>query len=358
MKNRLNFFNGLSNPTLLLIIFILFFIKIFYFILIKNDYIAINFSGGNDSEYYHAYALGYYNSATSSWPILLKDLNNLGLYSREVVSYLLLILNLIIIPILLIKVSEIKFVGSQKNSFYMVLLCLIYPTLYFYTFDIFRDVFMVSIFLVGCFIVKKTINSSSFPIFSFFFFLSVLMGLYLLSLRIYLGYAFLLSLFLWKIKFTKKRLIFLTILYFFFLFFANYFGFFEHLTEYRTGFEEGEAGSTLGLDFSNPVMFIPNFILSTLGQLFGLYIINPLAILLFLIETIPFVFMFLYIIKNIRLADGFVRFLIIFFVIYASIWLIGNDNLGTAVRLRMYNYFAVYICFFYILRLKTHLRLH
>lgn len=358
MKSRLNFFNGLSNPTLLLIIFILFFIKIFYFILIKNDYIAVNFSGGNDSEYYHAYALGYYNNATSIWPIILKDLNSLGLYSREVVSYLLLILNLIIIPILLIKVSEINFVGSQKNSFYMVLLCLIYPTLYFYTFDIFRDVFMVSMFLVGCFIVKKTINSSSFPLFSFFFFLSVLMGLFLLSLRIYLGYAFLLSLFLWKIKFTKKRLIFLTILYFSFLFFANYFGFFEHLTEYRTGFEEGEAGSTLGLDFSNPVMFIPNFILSTLGQLFGLYIINPLAILLFLIETIPFIFMFFYIIKNIRLADGFVRFLIIFFVIYASIWLIGNDNLGTAVRLRIYNYFAVYICFFYILRLKTQLRLH
>ena len=63
--------------------------------------------------------------------------------------------------------------------------------------------------------------------------------------------------------------------------------------------------------------------------------------------------MFYYVIKNIKLADSFVRFLIIFFVIYASVWLIGNDNLGTAVRLRLYNYLAIYISFFYILRLKT-----
>ncbi len=33
-------------------------------------------------------------------------------------------------------------------------------------------------------------------------------------------------------------------------------------------------------------------------------------------------------------------------------WLIGNDNLGTAVRLRIYNYFSIYICFFYILKAK------
>ena len=59
-----------------------------------------------------------------------------------------------------------------------------------------------------------------------------------------------------------------------------------------------------------------------------------------------------YVIKNIRMADSFVRFLLIFFVIYGSVWLIGNDNLGTAVRLRMYNYFAIYISFFYILNLK------
>ena len=43
---------------------------------------------------------------------------------------------------------------------------------------------------------------------------------------------------------------------------------------------------------------------------------------------------------------------IIFFVLYGSIWLIGNDNLGTAVRLRMHNYLAIYISFFYIVSSK------
>jgi hypothetical protein len=140
------------------------------------------------------------------------------------------------------------------------------------------------------------------------------------------------------------------------LFIANYIGLLDSLTEYRSGFDEGSGGSTLGLDFSNPVMFIPNFILSLLGQLFGLYITNPIAIVLFLIETVPFFFMLVYVIKNIKLADNFVRFLIIFFVLYASVWLIGNDNLGTAVRLRLYNYFAIYICFFYILNFKHKLK--
>ena len=166
------------------------------------------------------------------------------------------------------------------------------------------------------------------------------------------------ALFLWRIKFTKKRIIFLGVLYLFMLFIINYFGFLNSLTEYRSGFDEISGGSTLGLNFSNPVMFVPNFILSMLGQLLGLYITNPMALALFFLETIPFIFMLKYIINNIKYADGFVRFLIMFFILYGSVWLIGNDNLGTAVRLRMFNYVAVYICFFYILRLKTQLSLH
>lgn len=143
------------------------------------------------------------------------------------------------------------------------------------------------------------------------------------------------------------------VLYLLVLFIANYIGVFDALTEYRSGFEELESGSTLGLDFSNPMLFIPNFILSFLGQMLGLYITNPLAIILLLVETVPFFFMLIYVFKNIKLADSFVRFLIIFFVLYASVWLIGNDNLGTAVRLRIYNYLAVYISFFYILKQKS-----
>lgn len=322
------------------------------FILVNSGLLEVGLGGGNDSDYYHDYALGYEDFAVNIWPVILRFFNDLGLYSREGISYLFLFINLFIIPLLVGKLSGLNFQNSQKYYLYSVLLCLIYPTLFFFTFDIYRDVFMVLSFLVGCLIVKKCLSRSNFISFSFFYILAILMGFFLMALRPYLGYAFLMSLVLWKIKLTKKRIFLFAILYFFVLFIANNIGVFESLTEYRSGFEEGKGGSTLGLDFSNPVMFIPNFILSTLGQLFGLYITNPMAMFLLLIETLPFFLMLKYVIKNIKRADSFVRFLLIFFVIYGSVWLIGNDNLGTALRLRMYNYFAIYISFFYILNLK------
>lgn len=347
-----NILKRVSNKALFLCIVYLVFLKVFFYFLIKNDYISFGLGGDSDANYYHGYALGYGDVAVNFWPVILRFLNDFGLYSRDGISYLLLFINLFIIPFLVAKLSNLNFKKSQKYYLYSVLLCLIYPTLFFYTFDVYRDVFMVLSFLVGCLIVKKCLSRSNFISFSYFYILAILMGLFLMALRPYLGFAFLLALVLWKIKLTKKRIFLFAILYFFVLFIANYIGIFDSLTEYRSGFEEGQGGSTLGLDFSNPVMFIPNFILSTLGQLFGLYITNPLAIILLLIETFPFFIMLKYVIKNIRMADSFVRFLLIFFVIYGSVWLIGNDNLGTAVRLRMYNYFAIYISFFYILNLK------
>lgn len=350
------FFSKISNKAIFICIFALIFIKIIFYFLIKFEYISLALGGGNDSNYYDAYALGYHDVAVNIWPIILRFLNDLGFYSRDGISYLFLFLNLFIIPIFVARLSGLDFKKNQKYYFYVFLVCLVYPTLFFYTFDIYRDVFMVFSFLVGCLIVKKSLNSNNFIVFSFFYILAILIGLFLLDLRPYLGYAFLLALVLWKIKLTKKRIFFFSILYFFALFIANYIGIFERLTEYRSGFEEGEGGSTLGLDFSNPVMFIPNFILSTLGQLFGLYVTNPFAFILLLVETVPFFAMLVYLVKNIKLADSFVRFLIIFFVLYASVWLIGNDNLGTAVRLRMYNYLVVYICFFYILKVKENIK--
>ena len=353
MRHNNYFFERVSNYSILLLIVFMCFIKLVFMISIQTGFLELSFGGGSDANYYHSYAEGYTNSAVNSWPIILRYLNNIGLYSRDLISYLLFFLNIIVIPLMTVKISGITLKGNQKYYFYALLICLMYPTLLFYSTDVYRDVFMVFVFLVGCVIVKKCLSSSNIIMVLLLFASSVLIGFILLGLRPYLGYAFLLSLLLWPISFNKKRIIFFGILYFLMLFLANYIGLLDELTEYRAGFEDGGGGSTLGLDFSNPIMFIPNFILSVLGQLFGLYITNPLAAALFLIESIPFLFMFVYVIKNIKLADKFVRFLIIFFVLYGSVWLIGNDNLGTALRLRLYNYFAIYICFFYILRLKS-----
>lgn len=345
-------FKSLPNSFLIFIIVLLVFIKSIFFIAIQNDFFSIGLGGGDDAEYYNDYALGYTDVAVNIWPVILKYLNDHRLYSRTIISYLLFFISLFLIPVLTNKLAGIRFKENQKDYLYIVLLCLIYPTIFFYTFDVYRDVFMVFSFLIGCLVVKRCLNSSNYINFLLLFIFSLIIGFFLLGLRPYLGYAFLLALFLWKIKFTKKRLVFLAVLYFSALFFVNYLGYLDFLTDYRSSFEEQGGGSTLGLDFSNPLMFIPNLMLSILGQFFGLYITNPLAIALLIIETVPICFMIVYIIKNIRLADSFVRFLIVFFVLYASVWLIGNDNLGTAVRLRIYNYLAIYICFFYMIRVR------
>lgn len=353
MKYKNNFFGRIPNSTIFASLVTVFFLKILIYIFIKNELFVISLGGGSDAEYYHSYAKGYINIAVNIWPIILRYLNDLNLYSRNAISYFFLVANLFAIPILVAKNAKINFNENQKYYLYIVLLCLIYPTLYFFTFDIYRDVFMVLTFLISCLIVKSTLNSSSFLKYFVLLSFCVLMGVFQIALRPYLGVAFLGGLLLYKVNFTKKKLILLGSLYILTLWIASYIGIFDSITEYRTGFEEAEGGSNLGLDFTNPVMFIPNFILSFLGQMFGLYITNLLAIILLLIETVPFVFMLFYVFKNIKLADNFVRFLIIFFVLYASVWLIGNDNLGTAVRLRVYNYLAIYISFFYILRQKN-----
>lgn len=352
MRNSNKFFDRISNSIIFSLIVIIVFLKIIIYIAIQKELLILEYGGGSDAAYYHAYAIGFGDLAANNWPVILRRMNEFGLYSREYVSHLLLFLNIVVIPILLSKIAGLSFQKHQKYYLYFFLLCLVYPTLYFYTFDVYRDVFMVFVLLNGLLSVKKLLHSNSFLGYIVYLSISIMIGLILLGLRPYLGYAFFLSLLLWRIKLSKNRIIFLSILYFVSLFIANYAGFLDLLTEYRSGFEENPAGSTLGLSFSNPLLFIPNFILSILGQLFGLYITNPSAIILFALETIPFSIMLIYVVKNIRLADSFVRFLIVFFVLYASVWLIGNDNLGTAVRLRIYNYLAIYICFFYILRLK------
>lgn len=352
MQSNSSLFNKFSNSTILISIILIFFFKVIFFILLGTNSVNFSLGGGSDADYYNAYAIGAVHIAVNIWPVFLRYLNDLGLYSRGSVTNLLFILNLFVIPILVVKLSGLSFKKNQKYYLYSYLLCLIYPTIFFYSLDVYRDVFMVFAFLIGCLIVKKLLNTSGLFLFLFLFVLSLMIGMLLLNLRPYLGYAFIISLFLWKIKFTKKRLIFFTIVYLLALFVANYLGLFSFLTEYRSSLQEAEGGSTLGLNFSNPIMFVPNFILSILGQLFGLYVTNAFAVILLLVETLPFFLMLVYVVKNIKLADNFIRFLVIFFVIYASVWLIGNDNLGTAVRLRIYNYLVIYVSFFHILRLK------
>ena len=90
------FLRKISNKAIFICIFILIFIKITFYYLIKNDYVSFGLGGGNDSDYYDAYALGYVDLAVNIWPVILRFFNDLDFYSRDVISYLFLFINLCI----------------------------------------------------------------------------------------------------------------------------------------------------------------------------------------------------------------------------------------------------------------------
>lgn len=329
--------------------------KVLIFIFIKLDFFSIGvIGGGNDANYYHGYAKDELLSdeAVNVWPEILRFLDNNLYYDRDLISCFLLAINIIFIPFLSLKLIETRNVAAAIP--YLLLIIAFYPTLFFYTFDIYRDVFMVFIFLVGCLSIKYYLSSIRIENKLFFLMWIFLISCLLFLLRKYLGFSFVLAFLLagFSKVLIKNRFLLFFVFYIILLFLMSYLGFLDSLIRYRSGFTEG--GTTLGLDFSNGNIFIPNFILSFLGQLLGLYITTPLSLFAFLVETLPIIFMVKYILNNFSFVrdNSFLRFLTLFFLIYSSIWLIGNDNLGTALRLRIYNYFSVYICFFYIINLK------
>lgn len=352
MKDKDFFLSRFSNRALLNFIITIVSIKVLYFLLVYFGWFDFSLGGGSDAVYYHNYAIGNVDYATTIWPVILRQLNDFGIYSRDFISLILFIISVFFLPYLTAKLAGLSVVDEQSNFFSLFLVVTFYPTLLFYSTDIFRDVFMVFIFLLALLLSKLLLLTKS-NLIKFFLILILFPVIYLLfELRNYLGISVLLALLFVGVKLNKKKIVLYSLLYIFILFSLNYLGFFSSITEYREGFEQAGGGSTIGLNFSNPVLFVPNFILSFLAQMFGLYITNPIAIIIFFIETIPFFAAFLYIIRNIKYQDAFVRYLLLFFIIYASVWVIGNDNVGTAVRLRMFNYFAIYICAFYIMHKK------
>ncbi|MFN3289464.1 MAG: hypothetical protein ACK410_03370 [Acinetobacter sp.] len=344
-----------SNQAIFISIFVVIFAKALLFFLFNNDYLILPVGGGSDADYYDAFAKGYEDYTTSLWPVFLKLIFDNGFYSRSFVSQIVFFIHLFLIPFFAVKISNLEFRENQKKYLYCILLISIYPTLFFYSMDIYRDTVMLLIFFIGCFVVREYINANEVLLKTLFLVFSLFFVYLLYGFRPYLGFGFLIALLFWRIKLNARKAIFLGFTYLVALFFLNFYGYLDPLTKYREGFTDNadvSSGSTLGIDFSDPIMFVPNFILSILGQLFGLFFVNPLSVMLWIVESLPFIFMFFYIIKNIKYANAFIRFLLVFFVAYGSVWLIGNDNLGTAVRLRMFNYIVVYICFFLLISEK------
>lgn len=317
-----------------------------------NDF----FGGGNDSRYYNAYAIGATDIRMHLWPVILRRLNDFGLYSREGVSTFLKFLGFLVLPLLVAKLSLVEKSPLRNRVFwYAAVAVSIYPTIFYYTTDIYRDVFMWTTFLIGVFIFKYAANNKELITRVVIFMAGMAMGYLLLKERGYLGGAYFCALLAGPF-FSLRRFPFWLTLIVFVLLLTGMFaiGLLDPIVEYRDLFFEHftGAGTNLGIRFDTLPQFVPSLLKSFIYQVFGLYFDGLVSLSVFLLESIPFLCALVYIVRNRAFSNKFVDYLFIFFITYSAIWLIGNDNLGTAVRLRVLNYLVTYVAMFVIYQNK------
>lgn len=336
------------------------FLLILFFVILKLSVLfSYKFYGykifnlGGDANNYHSVAIRLSNNAANYWPVILRYLNDFGLYDRSYITFFLVFLAFFLIPLMIGKLAIVNnFPKKQYVILFLFIIITIYPNVLFLSSDIYRDVFMIFVFLIGLFIIKDFLKRSiSMKVFYFFIFLFI--GYFLFLLRPYLGVAYLVALLIVPFYSLKKHSFFVSILFLLvFLQIAQIIGFLEPIINYRRIFENIEGGSNIGIVFDTSIFFIPKFLQSFLYQMFGFYFPNIISIVVFFVESVPFFIALVYLIKNRKYSDKYVDFLILFFTIYGVVWLLGNDNLGTATRLRMFNYIVIYIACFIVYQNK------
>ena len=194
---------------------------------------------------------------------------------------------------------------------------------------------MVKRYVQVSFSAEKILLLSSILVITFF----------LYFLRPYIGFAFMSALLFYELySFKRYPLLLSVICYLLALNALSMIGVFDNILQYRSYFiSEVTGGSNLNISFDSPMMFIPSFVTSFTFQMLGVFFVNVSATLVFFVESVPFIIAFYYLIKNRKFSNEFVDYLVVFFVVYSTIWLLGNDNLGTAVRLRMFSYLSIFI---------------
>jgi len=314
------------------------------------------FGGGNDADYYHNYALGYVRVSVNQWSIILRSLNDNGYYDRDNITLILIVTSNTLIPYLYYKMIKVhaKVQADEINlvKAASIFLVIFYPTLFTLTLDVYRDVLMFTVLLLA-FLIYKKILETNWLIGNVYFIAFMSLAYFLYLMRDYLGFALALTPFVYLI-FTKTSKYIKTwiIIYLGVLILVKISGGLDEILLYRERFLLG--GTTLGITLydKNPIMFLIYFFFSFLGQLLGLFLVSINSIILLILETVPFCLAFRYLLKNTKFMNKFVVFLLTFFVIYTTVWLLGNDNLGTAARLRIPSYLVVFASMFIVYQTK------
>lgn len=346
----------ISEKRIWLFVFIALLFKITYFIYYKWFITGTIFGGGNDADYYNAYALGADYPAVNFWPIILRFLNEMGLYNRNVITWVTFVISLTLQPYLyykMVKIQADEIKPVMAGSFFLIIF---YPTMFYLTIDIFREIHMFTVLLLCLLFYKKFLETSWQKGFVYIF---IYVGLtyFLYLMRPYLGFSLALTPFVYLIlSKTKRYAKTWVILYFVTLILVNIYGGLDQILIYREGFRRfdvGGSGMGIGLLNKGPIMFLFYYLYTLAGQLFGLFMVNINSIIVFFLESVPFILTFIYLSKNRKFMNRFVSFLLTFFVLYTTVWLLGNDNLGTAVRLRIPSYLVIFASMFIIYQTKV-----
>jgi len=347
-----------STQTLWLLVFVILMLKISLFTYLSIFIEGTIFGGGSDADYYHQFALGLRGDHSPNvWPYMLRFLNEIGLYNRDIFSLILFVTSFTLVPYIYYKLVKIQDNSINPVKAGSVLLIIFYPAFFYFTLDVYREVFMFTILLLSLLLYKKILEVNWLRG-NVYFLIFLSLAFFLFLLRDYLGVALGLTPFVYLIfSKTKKYIKSWIILYFSLLILAKVSGVIDPMLVYResNGFDNG--GTTLGIGLLNqdPITFLVYYLYSFFGQLFGLFLVNITAVLVFFLESVPFIVAFVYLFKNIRFMTRFCSFLLVFFVIYTTVWVLANDNLGTAVRLRVPSYLVIFACMFIVYQVKTKL---
>ena len=121
-------------------------------------------------------------------------------------------------------------------------------------------------------------------------------------------------------------------------------GWLDFLLFYRDGFSElGGSTTEISLLVENPFHFVFNYILSVVYQFYGLHISSFSLLILFITESFVIIISTYYIYLSrfhIRKTE---QYILLFAIVYTAIWTFFNDNMGTAIRLRLFDYLAIIV---------------
>ena len=147
MKLLMPFFRSPKNLWFLVGVVLI--LKILFFLYLTLLFEGNLFGGGNDANYYHAYAVGYVNNAVNFWPVMLRFLNEINFYNRDLLSFVLFVNSVTLMPYLYYKLVKDRDYSIKPVKAGAVLLIVFYPTIFFLTIDVYRDVFMFTMVLLS-----------------------------------------------------------------------------------------------------------------------------------------------------------------------------------------------------------------